>query len=327
MRRMLAVLTIAALATCLGCGGPQPSTVTDAEDTADDQAVRVAFVTNNPSDFWKIAEAGSRKAEKEFGVEVLFRIPASGTTEEQQRIVQDLVTTGVSGIAISPKDPSNQTEMLNEAAAACNLITQDSDAPESNRLCYIGTNNYDAGRQAGQLVKECLPGGGKIMVCVGSMDAQNAQDRYKGVKDELGDGAWEIVDVRTDETDRVKAVSNVQDALVTYDDLACFVGLWSYNGPCILSGVSSSGKLGQIKIVCFDEEDETLQGVKDGQIYGTVVQQPFEFGYQSVKVLTELAKGDQSSIPESKQVFVPTLAIKQGDVDEFWSNLKEQVGK
>jgi len=253
MRKLLCYVGVAALALCAGCGGSQPGTGDG--DRADGGKARVAFVTNNPSDFWKIAEAGSRKAEAEFGVEVLFRIPSSGTAEEQQRIVQDLVTTQVSGIAISPKAPSNQTEMLNEAAAACNLITQDSDAPESDRLCYIGTNNYDAGRQAGQLVKECLPDGGKILVCVGSMDAQNAQDRYKGVEDELADGPWEILDVRTDETDRAKAVANVQDALVTYAELDCFVGLWSYNGPSILSGVGSSGKLGEVKIVCFDEED------------------------------------------------------------------------
>lgn len=326
-KALLSLACMMGLVLCMGCGGPgEPAGADGASDQATDK-VRVAFVTNNPSDFWKIAEAGSRKAEAETGVEVLFRIPSQGTAEQQQRIVQDLVNTGVSGIAISPKDPDNQTEMLNETAAACNLITQDSDAPASNRLCYLGTNNYDAGVQAGELVKQCLPDGGKIMVCVGSMDAQNAQDRHKGLADTLKGGPWEIVDTRTDETDRAKAIANVEDALLTYPDLACLVGLWSYNGPCILTGVESAGKLGQVKIVCFDEEDETLQGVTDGHIYGTVVQQPFEFGYQSVKMLAALAKGEDAGIPEGKQVFVPTVAVTSENVDAFWSNLKELVGK
>lgn len=289
--------------------------------------VRVAFVTNNASDFWKIAEAGTKKAAADLGVSVAFRIPSKGTAEEQQQILQDLVTSGVSGIAISPKDPSNQTEMLNTAAAKVNLVTQDSDAPESKRLCYIGTNNHDAGMEAGKLVKTALPNGGKIMVCVGTMDAQNAADRYKGLEMSLKGSKCEIIETRTDETDRAKAVANVEDAISTHPDIACFVGLWSYNGPAILNAVKSAKKQGKIKIVCFDEEEETLQGVKDGFIFGTVVQRPYEFGYQSVKLLAQLAKGDKSGVPATKQVVIPTLSVTKDNVDSFWAELKKQVGK
>ena len=289
--------------------------------------VRVAFVTNNPSDFWKIAEAGTKKAAVELGCEVIFRLPSTGTAQEQQTIVQDMVTVGVSGIAISPKDPANQTDMLNAAAAKVNLITQDSDAPQSNRACYIGTNNYEAGVAAGELIKKTLPGGGKIMLFVGTLDAQNAQDRKKGIEDTLKDTPVQIVATRTDETDRVKAKANAQDALVTIPDLACLVGLWSYNGPAILNGVRDSGKLGQVKIVCFDEEDETLRGVKEGNIAGTIVQQPFEFGYQSVKLLAALANGDKSVIPPGKQIFIPVKTITQENVEAFWTQLKQQTGK
>ena len=66
-----------------------------------------------------------------------------------------------------------------------NVITQDSDAPESNRVCYVGTNNYKAGVEAGKLLKQVLPDGGKIMIFVGSLDAQNAQDRRQGIIDQL----------------------------------------------------------------------------------------------------------------------------------------------
>src|SRR5690606_11057391 len=116
--------------------------------------VHVAFVTNNASDFWKIAEAGTKKAREELGCDVTFRIPSKGTAEEQMAIVEDLIVSGVSGIATSPKDPINQTDMLNRTAAQVHLVTQDSDVPESDRLCYIGTNNYDAGKAAGELILE-----------------------------------------------------------------------------------------------------------------------------------------------------------------------------
>src|SRR5262245_56634275 len=250
--------------------------------------LKVAFVTNNASDFWTIARKGCEQADSELpGVDVEFKIPSDGTAAEQRRIVDDLLAKGISGIAISPVDPSNQTQLINDIAKQMLVITQDSDAPESNRACYIGTDNVAAGRQAGQLIKEALLSGGKIMIFVGKLDARNAQERYQGIKEALQGSAVQIIDVRTDDTDRVRA-----DALVKYPDIACLVGLWSYNGPAILNAVKEAGKVVQIKLVCFDEEDETLAGVKDGAIYATVVQQPYEFGYQSVQVMAKVLNGD-----------------------------------
>ena len=125
----------------------------------------------------------------------------------------------------------------------------------------------------------------------------------------------------------MKAKANAQDAITTHPELDCLVGLWSYNGPAILSGVRAAGKLGEVQIVCFDEEAETLQGVQEGHIAGTIVQQPFEFGYQSVKLLVELARGDRSRVPQDQRIIVPVKTITQDTVAEFWAQLKEQTGK
>ncbi len=319
--RALGIALLVAAAAIAGCGG-------QGGDSAEDNGTTtVAFVTNNASDFWKIAQAGTEKAANELGCRVLFRIPPQGTAQEQKQIVQDLLTRGVSGIAISPTDPENQTALLNETAEQANLVTQDSDAPDSNRICYIGTDNYQAGVAAGELLKKTLPDGGQIMLFVGTLDAQNAQDRMKGIEDCLQGSNITIIGTRTDETDRVKAKANAQDAITTRPELDCLVGLWSYNGPAILNGVRAAGKLGEVKIVCFDEETEALQGVQEGHIAGTIVQQPFEFGYQSVKLLVELAQGDRSRVPEDQRIIVPVKTITQDTVMEFWAQLKEQTGK
>src|SRR5213594_1846736 len=175
---------------------------------------KLAFVTNNASDFWTIARKGTEKAASELpNTDIEFRIDSDGTAAEQTRIVDDLLAKGVKGIAISPVDPVNQLQMLNRAAQQALVITQDSDAPNSNRVCYIGTDNVAAGRQAGGLVKEALPQGGKIMVFVGTLDAANAQQRYQGLKEALQDTNIQILDVRTDSTDRVRAKSNASDTL------------------------------------------------------------------------------------------------------------------
>ncbi|MCX7015304.1 MAG: sugar-binding protein, partial [Candidatus Sumerlaeota bacterium] len=301
VRFALRSAALLSLAGWMAYGAPRPGLAGEADSASKPSApaaspaaakkpVNVAFVTNNPSDFWQIAKAGVLKAEKEFNATCDFQMPPDGTAADQLRIVEALIAKGVQGMAISPNDAENQVEMLNGIAAKMPLICHDSDAPKSNRLAYVGTNNYKAGVEAGKLIKEVLPNGGKIMIFVGRMDAQNAIERSQGIKDELKDSKVQILDIRTDATDRAKAKSNVEDTIANHPDIGCLVGLWSYNGPAILSAVKDAGKAGKIPIVCFDEEDDTLQGVLDGYIHATVVQQPYEFGYQSVRILAALAR-------------------------------------
>lgn len=290
--------------------------------------LKLAFVTNNASDYWTIARKGVEKADGELAdVSVEFRLPGEGTAAEQKRIIDDLVSTGIQGIAMSPVDPDNQTQLINDTAKKTLVITQDSDAPTSDRSVYIGTDNVAAGRQAGELVKEALPNGGKIMVFVGKSDARNAAERFQGLKEALQGSKVEIIDIRTDDTDRARAKTNAADTLVKYADVAALVGLWSYNGPAILNAVKDANKVGQVKIICFDEEDETLAGVKEGAIFATVVQQPYEFGYQSVKLMAQILKGDKSGIPANKQINVPTLVIKKDTVEEFTKKINGLRGR
>lgn len=316
----LSAVALALALAAFGCGK---------SDTTAPQAgtkLKLAFVSNNASPFWTIARAGCDDAAKELGnVAVDFRIPSSGGVAEQQQILDDLIAKGIDGIAASPIDPANETDFLNKIAGQTLFITTDSDAPLSKRVCYIGTDNVAAGVEAGKLIKEALPNGGKIMLFVGTLDAQNAKDRYAGIKQELTGSKVEIIDVRTDETDRARAQKNVEDTLVKYPDVAGLVGLWSYNGPAILNAARSAGKTGKVKIVCFDEEDDTLAGVASGEIYGTIVQQPYEFGKQAITKMAKYLAGDKAALAGGTQI-VPTLSIKKDNVADFAANLKKLLG-
>ena len=288
---------------------------------------QIAFITNNAADFWTIARKGVDKAAAEMpDVTVEFRL-GDGTAAEQKRIVDDLLAKGVTGIAISPVDPANQVAMLNDVAQRAVVFTQDSDAPGSKRECYVGTDNVAAGRQAGALIKEAVPQGGKIALFVGKLDAKNAQERLQGIKEAIAGTKIEILDVRTDDTDQVRAKANVSEMLVGHPEVAALVGLWSYNGPAILNAVKDAGKTGQVKIIAFDEDDETLTGVKSGAITGTIVQQPYQFGYQSMTLLAKVVKGDRSGIPAAHQIFIPTQVINQNTVDEFRTKLQQLRGR
>ncbi|MDG2125024.1 MAG: substrate-binding domain-containing protein [Verrucomicrobiales bacterium] len=159
-----------------------------AAETAEkpDSDIKFAFVINTPDPFWSYARAGCYKAEQDFGIVADFQTPADGSTSEQNRIMNNLLNKGgYEGVAVTPLDPANQTELLNKVAAAMPLICHDSDAPDSDRRFYLGTNNYDAGRLLGKLVKERMPDGGKLMIFVGKIDMLNAVERRRGLIDEL----------------------------------------------------------------------------------------------------------------------------------------------
>lgn len=307
----------------------------------------VAFISNNPFEFWTIAERGTDKAKAEFNVNVEFRRPARGTAAEQKQIIEDLLAKGVKGIAISPNDAANQASFLDEVADKVPLITQDSDVPPGHkRLCYIGTNNYEAGRAAGELVKKAIPDGGKVVIFVGKLDVQNAVERRAGVIAALSGvktldeavrlgrqrypiklGKWILADTRTDDAKQEKCKANAEDILVKHPDVKCLVGLWAYNPPAMLAALKDSGKAGQVALVGFDEDDATLQGIKDGLIAGTIVQQPFEFGYQSIRLLAGLAKGDKSVLPKDGILYVPHRVIDKGNVQAFHEELRKLKGK
>ncbi len=303
----------------------------------------VAFVTNGIASFWDIAEKGARDAGSKLDVQVEVIMPPRGAPD-QKRMVEDLLTRGVQGVAISPIDPDNQGDLLDAIAARTVLITQDSDAPNSKRLCYIGMDNYEAGRLCGQLVKKAMPEGGKVMIFVGRLGQANARLRRQGLIDELLDRShdpkryddpaaanqgkrYHILGTRTDDFNQSKAKSLAQDALTAYPDLACMVGLFAYNPPILLDALKGTDRAGKVKIVGFDEDDKTLQAIVDGQIEGTIVQNPYRYGYESVRVLAGLAKGDRSVLPKDGVLAIPARSITRANVQEFWAELKKQVGQ
>src|SRR6266566_2327176 len=181
----------------------------------------VAFITNTTSDFWKIARKGCEKADAELpDVKVAFRTTNTGTIEEQNRLIrQALDRDDADAIAISPIDPAAQKKVINDAAKRALVITQDSDAPDTDRALYLGADNRAAGRESGELIKKALPQGGKIMVFVGKREAQNAQARFEGLKESLQGSNVQIIDLMTDDANPANARDNAYQTLKKYPDI------------------------------------------------------------------------------------------------------------
>jgi ribose transport system substrate-binding protein len=286
------------------------------------------FVVNGASDFWKAAEAGVKKAQSELPNYTLqLKYPEQSSAAIQNRLMDDLVASGAAGIMVSSVDPKTQIDELNKIAGQSALFTTDSDAPNSKRVAYIGSSNVDAGKQAGELMKLALPEGGKCMGYVGLPGADNARERIEGIKAAIAGTKITLVDVRADDIDQPRAKRNVEDTLTADPSINCMVGIYSYNTPQIYQALKEAGKLNQIKIIGFDEDQVTLGGVKEGSIVGTVVQQPYEWGYQGMKDMAKFLEGDKSFVPANGLIIVPTKIIDKSNVDAFWAELKERQGK
>ncbi|RUU79956.1 ABC transporter substrate-binding protein [Mesorhizobium sp. M7A.T.Ca.TU.009.01.1.2] len=319
MKSLIRTASVAATALLLGLSA---TAIARAQDKP-----TLAFVVNGASDFWKAAEAGVKKAQGELPDYTLeLKYPEQSSVAIQQRLMDDLVTAGVKGIMVSAVDPKTSTDGLNKIASETALFTTDSDAPQTKRVAYIGSSNVDAGKQAAEIAKKAMPNGGKCLGFVGLLGADNAKERIQGMKDGLAGTKIELIDVRGDDIDQARAKKNVEDALVASPDVTCMVGFYSYNTPRIYEALRDAGKLGSITVVGFDDEPITLGGVKEGTVAATVVQQPFEWAYQGMKLMAAYLKGDKSGIPEGNLIIIPTKIIGKDDVDAYAANLKAMAG-
>lgn len=329
-----------------GCGQEAPRK--DGKNnsaTKGESKTKVAFVSNNAAEFWTICEAGARKAAEESNVELQFKRPQDGAAATQKQIIEDLLTNKSQAISVSVISPDNQIDFLNSVASRVPLICVDNDASKSKRKAYMGTANIKAGRSVGELVKKVLPNGGKVALFVGQLDPINARERRQGVIDVLEGvesnglrespngkkyGNYEVIGTYTDGVDKNKAKDNASDVLAknqANDDL-CLVGLWAYNAPAILAAVKDAKRVGKVKIVGFDEDNETLEGIKSGEIAGTIVQNPFEFGYQSVKMMADLVrKPDSVKIPTDGIIDIPHKVITKENAATFQADLNKLLGK
>ncbi|WP_193368310.1 sugar-binding protein [Pelagibius marinus] len=286
----------------------------------------LAFIVNAASDFWKLAEAGVRDAQAELpGYELQFRYPAQGTAALQNALMDDLLAAGTDAIMISSVDPKTSVDAFNRIAAEIPLFTTDSDAPDSNRIAYLGSSNTAAGIQAGEIAVKALPEGGKCMGFVGFLGADNAVERIAGFRQAVEGSGIELVDVRGDDVDFARARSNVDDVLAANPEIDCMVGFYSYNPPKIYEALQAAGKLGEITVIAFDEDPITLGAVREGSFAGTVVQDPYQWGYQGMKLMARYLEGDKSIIPEDGLMIVPTKVIDKNNVDSFEAELKKRI--
>lgn len=301
----------------------ESSSTTVVSNAVQKKRPRIALVTNNNSDYWTVARKGAEYAASAAAVDLEFMTPASGTASEQVQIVNDLLASGVDSIAVAPVNSAMQATMLDQATRKTLLFTLYSDAPQSKRACFVGSDNISAGRVAGRELKSALPQGGSIAVFVGTTDSPDARDRLAGLRRSIEGSKIRIVAVLSDNTDRMRAKSNVSEVLQQHPRISGLVGLWSYNGPAILSALRDAKKLRKVKVVCFDEEDDTLDGVQSGTVSATIVQHPYRQAEETVRVMAQVLAGNRKAIPLSRYIPIRTFAVSRRNLDGYRSHLNK----
>jgi len=241
------------------------------------------------------------------------------------------------GLAISALNPESMKGRLSRLAEKMHLVTFDSDAPNSNRLCYIGTNNDSAGAICAQLATEALPEGGKIVVLFANFDKDNAVLRHKGFvnaiaeanRDVEADAAtpkYRVLATMHDSIDQEKCAANIKQSLAEHPNLDCFVGMFGYHGPLLLEARSAGDIPARVKLVVFDEDELVLKGIEEGAIDGTVIQDPYKYGYESVRMLTALHAGRSNELPIANRgsLFLPCESVTAENVAMFRQRLNQR---
>jgi len=299
MKRYLVVVLMLAMVLYAAGGLAQP------------ERVRIGVLGKSVHPYWDVVRLGMQDAARKLGVEATFYVPPTEDVPKQIETLETWIAMEFDGISFAPSDPDAVVTVIKKAMDAdIYCISQDTDAPKSGRLCYIGTGNYAAGKIAGKKMAEILNGKGKVAICTGSLTAMNSLERMQGFRDAVAEyPGIEIVEpILVDYEDTAKAVELAETALLNNPDLDAFFGVYAFNGPSAAKAVKAAGKAGKVHIVCFDTTDEHLFMIRDGLIDAAIGQRQYFMGYLSVVVLRDMVQAGK----EATMMLMPKT--EDGDV-------------
>lgn len=276
---------------------------------------RYVILMNGDSPFWDAVRVGMNDAAKQFGVDAVLETNDGTPAGQIEKLRQFNTQSDIAAVAISATDAANATlvdELRKLKDKGIPVITLDSDIDRQKfrdaRTAFVGTDNLAGGRALGIAAKHLVPEGAYVQF-VGRTGAQNAIERMDGFQAGAGEKLKEL-DRMGDETDRTRARENVRNAIRNHPEANLLVGIWSYNAPAIAEIVKDQGKQNDITVVAFDAEQAAVNMAAAGDIKALVVQNPYEMGFQGIRLLKALAGDDKATVAE----LLPNLGQPDGDL-------------
>jgi ribose transport system substrate-binding protein len=263
--------------------------------------VKIAVIGKSVHPYWSNVEKGVVAAGADLGVEVVFFVPPKEDVAAQIQTMETYIAQGVTGIAIAPSDPDALEPVMQEATDAGIFVTTLDTPPveDSVSLVYIGTDNYTAGKMAGETMADLLPEGGKVGIGRGSDTALNALQRTDGFLEGIEGTDIEALEPVNDKEDAATALQLANSVISANPDLAGAFGVYAYNGPAWATAIKEAGQAGVIKLVSFDATTDIINGIKEGVIDATIAQREYDMGYKSVEIIKLMAeKGVTAALSE-----------------------------
>lgn len=239
--------------------------------------------------YWQAARAGFLHAAAQMKVKAEFVGPDTYDPKAQQLAFEKLLQSKPSGILVSPASPELMRGDIDAAiTAGIPVITIDSDSPDSKRLLFIGTNNYQAGVMAAKVAVGQMRGKGNVVIF--TMPGQaNLDDRLRGYRDVFasypGMKIASIVDIHGDPRVAFDATQQfIGQKKQKVDGFICLEALAGKEVANVLDRYHVAGKT----VVAMDTDPDTLQWIKKGVIAATVAQKPYTMAYVGLKMLDDL---------------------------------------
>jgi len=253
----------------------------------EERYILVAANVNLP--YWQEAEAGLRDIAKTTGVKVELTGPATFSPSEELAAFQQAVSQHPSGILVSVSDPQSFKGPIDAAISqGLPVICIDADDPESRRVLFIGTDNFRAGQDSGKRMADLLGGQGRILI-IALAGQLNTDERVRGVNEALkkypGIKIAQTIDDKGDPRNANDAVSALLQKKEKIDGI---IGLEASGGSGAAEALHRLDMTGKIKIVAFDKDPQTLEGIERGWITATVVQKPYVMAFYGVRFLDDL---------------------------------------
>src|SRR5271166_4677455 len=325
LRQLSSLLGLVLLAISLLSCGPH-----------DSSEYFVFVAANLQVPYWQAAGAGFTKAGSEFKVRTDFLGPNTYDPKAERDALDQAVQQKATGILLGVTDPVLLKDSIDKAiAAGIPVITMDSDAPASQRLFFIGTNNYQVGMTGGQRLAQELKGKGNVVVFT-MPDQHNMQDRLRGYRDALehtGIKITRVVDIQGDP--RIAFDTTTQIIGKEKDQVDAFVCLEAQSGKEVAGVLNSYHVSGKV-VMAMDTDPETLQYIQSGAIAATISQKPYTMAFVGMQMLDNLYHHKPSSIETdwSKDSFAPipffvdtgSALIDKSNVDSFLQAKQSATG-